>query len=84
MKLFEYDTKEQAQTALDQVNAAQDFTIKKRGKTKHIDNAKINTNKPYTVLIETDNGWGFVADDFTRSVISGKSEIEFTPKQPEI
>jgi len=79
MKLFEYDTKQEAQAALDTVSAAQDFSIKRRGKTKHRDNSEIDTNKPYTVLIETDNGWGFVADDFTKSIID-RQPIDWTPQ----
>lgn len=83
MKIFEYPTQAEAQAALNQVNAAQSTTIKQIGNPQHAPISEIDTSKPYTLLIETPNGWGFIADEFTRSVID-RAEVDYTPPQTDL
>lgn len=81
---FEFDTDTEAESKLSEINSAQDFNLKKRGKSQHIDTAKINTSKPYCSVIEREGKYYIIANSFTSQFITDRQPVELPQNEVEI
>ena len=81
---FEFDSDTEAESKLNEINSAQDFNVKTRGKTRHFDTAKINTSKPYCTIIEMEGRYYIIADSFTSQFITDRQPVELPQKEVEI
>lgn len=83
MTHFEFETIGEAESKLNEINSAQNFNVKKRGKSQHIDTAKINTSKPYCTIIEREGKHYIIADSFTSQFITDRQPVELPQNEVE-